>query len=158
MLKRMRERLSRDEGFTLIELMVVVLIIAVLVAIAIPSFLGFRNRAQDRSAQSDIRSAILAEKGYYTDNEVFTNVETELQDFIPTLLTDDTALVDGRVYVEQLAAEEVCLHRESDSGSIFSAYLFEDDATRYAKDDSAAPVLPNCLAGGTWDLDPTTGW
>ncbi len=158
MLKWMRKRLSRDEGFTLIELMVVVLIIAVLVAIAIPSFLGFRQRAQDRGAQSDVRSAILAERGYYTDNEEFSNVEAELQDFIPTLLIDDAALVDGRVYVEQLATEEVCLHRESDSGAIFSAYLFEDDATRYAMDDSDPAVLPDCTTGGGWALDPTTGW
>ncbi|MFH2071311.1 MAG: prepilin-type N-terminal cleavage/methylation domain-containing protein, partial [Actinomycetota bacterium] len=46
MLKTIRRSLSRDEGFTLIELMVVVMIIAVLIAIAIPSFLGFRKSAQ----------------------------------------------------------------------------------------------------------------
>ncbi len=160
MLKWMRERLSRDEGFTLIELMVVVLIIAVLVAIAIPSFLGFRNRAQDRSAQSDVRSAILAEKGYYTDTEEFTNDATALEDFIPTLTIDTTGVTDDDVYVQLLAADEVCLHRESASGAIFSAYLFEDDATMYAKDDTDPYAAVPCtgLAADGWDVDPTDGW
>lgn len=66
MLKKIREKLAdlathRDEdraegGFTLIELMVVVLIIAILIAIAIPTFLGARSRAQDRQAQTTIRA------------------------------------------------------------------------------------------------------
>ena len=62
MLKTIRNGLKRDEGFTLIELMVVVMIIAVLIAIAIPSF-GFRKSAQDRSAQSEVRNVLLSEKG-----------------------------------------------------------------------------------------------
>ena len=58
LLKRFWERRRDEEGFTLIELMVVVLIIAILIAIAIPTFLGARPRAQDRAAQP--RSAFQA--------------------------------------------------------------------------------------------------
>ncbi len=50
-------RIRHDDGFTLIELMVVVMIIAVLLAIAIPSFLGFRKSAQDRAAQASLIAA-----------------------------------------------------------------------------------------------------
>ena len=57
------------EGFTLIELMVVVLIIAILIAIAIPTFLGAQDRAKDRAAQSDLRNALTAAKTIATDFE-----------------------------------------------------------------------------------------
>ena len=68
-----RNQLKKDEGFTLIELMVVVLIIAILIAIAIPTFLGARERAQDRAAQSDLRNALTAAKVHYTDTEDFSD-------------------------------------------------------------------------------------
>ena len=64
---RLRPAQDDDEGFTLIELMVVVLIIAILIAIAIPTFLGARARAQDRAAQSSLRNALTAAKTAYTD-------------------------------------------------------------------------------------------
>jgi type IV pilus assembly protein PilA len=64
-----QSRLRKEDGFTLVELMVVVLIIAILVAIAIPTFLGARTSAQDRAAQSDLRNALTAAKVFYVDNE-----------------------------------------------------------------------------------------
>jgi type IV pilus assembly protein PilA len=70
MLHTLRKRLDRDEGgFTLIELMVVVLIIAILIAIAIPTFLGAQNRSRDRGAQSTLRNSISAAKTIATDND-----------------------------------------------------------------------------------------
>jgi type IV pilus assembly protein PilA len=71
MLKALSNRARDDKGFTLIELMVVVLIIAILIAIAIPTFLGLRRRAQDRAAQSNLRNAVTAAKAYFTDNESY---------------------------------------------------------------------------------------
>ena len=72
MLNNLRARRDREEGFTLIELMVVVLIIAILIAIAIPTFLGARERAQDRAAQSSLRNALTAAKTAYTDNSDYS--------------------------------------------------------------------------------------
>jgi type IV pilus assembly protein PilA len=74
LLQRLRRRLQgeREDGFTLIELMVVVLIIAILIAIAIPTFLGARQRAQNRAAQSSLRNALTAAKTIYTDTQSYT--------------------------------------------------------------------------------------
>src|SRR5207302_4867235 len=79
MFEAARKRLHGDEGgFTLIELMVVVLIIAILIAIAIPTFLGARKRAQDKQAQSNIRNALTAEKTYYVDKQAYTETPANL--------------------------------------------------------------------------------
>src|SRR5438093_2570043 len=64
-------RRDEEQGFTLIELMVVVLIIAILIAIAIPTFLGARRRAQDRAVQSELRNALVNEKVTYTDSSTY---------------------------------------------------------------------------------------
>ena len=87
MLATLRKRFDRDdeEGFTLIELMVVVLIIAILLAIAIPTFLGARERANDRAAQSNLRNALAAEKVYFTDEQIYSSSTTELEGIEPNL-------------------------------------------------------------------------
>ena len=82
MLDTLHHRKDDEDGFTLIELMVVVLIIAILIAIAIPTFLGAQDRARDRGAQSDLRNALTAAKTVATDHSGY-------------FLKDDTTNLDA---------------------------------------------------------------
>lgn len=67
LLSKLRQRLEREEGFTLIELLVVLVIIAVLLAIAVPSYLGFKDRAERRAAGANVRAALPSVEAYYSD-------------------------------------------------------------------------------------------
>ncbi|MCL5736198.1 MAG: prepilin-type N-terminal cleavage/methylation domain-containing protein [Actinobacteria bacterium] len=72
MLQKLRKRMRGEKGFTLIELLVVIIIIAILAAIAIPTFLGQRQKAQDAAAKSLVRNAMTAIEAYYVDAQTFT--------------------------------------------------------------------------------------
>ena len=131
MLHKRRARLDRgEEGFTLIELMVVVLIIAILLAIAIPSFLGARSKAQDRASQSNARNALTAEKTYYTDNQVYTDVPANMTAIEPSLTYVNAAPAQGNKEVQlqkgnvttgaAVTDAVVCITTASASGKTFS--------------------------------------
>src|SRR2546423_12661366 len=70
----LRQRLTRDEGFTLIELLVVIIILGILVAIAVPSYLAFKDKANNTSAQANVRALVPSIESYFSDNSTYVGM------------------------------------------------------------------------------------
>jgi len=123
-----RSEMRDEQGFSLIELMMVVLIISVLMLLALPTFLGARTRAYDRTAQADIRNAFVAEKAYYADNLTYTTnpaTMTAIEAAI-TYLAGDTPLATDVVYLDwDVVPNTIYVSAMSDSGTCW--YLREVD-------------------------------
>ena len=69
MINKLRVRVQEEKGFTLVELLVVMLILGLLAAIAIPSFFNQRDKARDADAKEQVRTAQTAIETYATDNQ-----------------------------------------------------------------------------------------
>jgi type IV pilus assembly protein PilA len=82
-----RNRIEDEQGFTMVELMIVVLIIGILIAIALPTFLGARTRAQTRAAQSDLRNTLVAAKTIFANNDNYTGATAAGLAGVETALT-----------------------------------------------------------------------
>ena len=160
-----------DEGFTLIELMVVVLIIAILLAIAIPTFLGARNSANARSAQSNLRNALTAEQTYWTNNQSWdvapsiatsnsvANEETALKwtntagvkPGNTVLVTDDTA-TNGGVILTAASTDNHCysievINAPVTSGAPAGTYYFDSGTAAASTTGCSVPTVKVATSG-----------
>lgn len=144
---------DRERGFTVIELMVVVLIIAILISIAVPSFAGARQRTNDRAAQTLIRNALALQKVVYTGLLRYAdNSSGELTELEPGLsyVNSVTPAAAGTVTVAVSGSDVVYLSGKSKSGTCF--YLVDDAAlgTGYAQDDSCGAADGQSYVTGGW--------
>ena len=74
---RLRNRIAQgniEGGFTLIELLVVIIILGILLAIAVPSYIGFKGKAEKSAAAANLRAAVPAIEAFYADNGTYVGL------------------------------------------------------------------------------------
>ena len=152
-----------EAGFTLIELMVVVLIIGILIAVLIPTFFGAKQRAQDRAMQSSLHNAMTAAKVVFSDHGDYTEATTVGLGAAEPSLTFVAAgtLSPGPnvVSVNPASTTYIVMAGQARSGNCF--FISDDESAsgigvQYAKaaagacNANAAPAAGNASWGATW--------
>jgi type IV pilus assembly protein PilA len=87
--------LKQKKGFTLIELMIVIAIIGILAAIAIPQFAAYRLRGFNATSEADLRNLITSQEAYFADKMTYSATTADLSVYGYTASTNATATVAG---------------------------------------------------------------
>jgi type IV pilus assembly protein PilA len=140
------EKNVSESGFSLVELLVVMLILGLLAAIAIPAFFGERDKARDAAAKSAARTAATAAETIATDNEGAYDGPRGVS--VANLIAVEQTLADTAIAVPSVTENGFTVRITSETGNTFD-YVRNDDGTNTLT--CATADRAGCPPDGTWD-------